>query len=48
MARFWQLLYNSIALPTLWVTFHLLSLVNGKVRRGVRGRRGLFESLAAA
>jgi len=48
MARFWQLLYNSIALPALWITFHLLSLVNSKVRRGVRGRRGLFDSLAAA
>jgi 3-deoxy-D-manno-octulosonic-acid transferase len=30
------------------VSFRLLALVNGKVRRGVRGRRGLFESLAAA
>jgi len=48
MARFWQFLYNSMALPALWIAFHLLSLVNGKVRRGVRGRRGLFESLAAS
>jgi len=48
MGRFWQLLYNSIALPALWAVFHLLSLVNGKVRRGVKGRRTLFESLAAA
>lgn len=48
MARFWQFLYNSIALPALWIAFHLLSLVNGKVRRGVRGRRGLFDSLAAS
>lgn len=48
MARFWQLLYNILALPALWITFHLLSLVNGKVRRGVRGRRRLFDSLAAS
>lgn len=48
MARFWHVLYNTIVLPVLWVTFHLLSLVNGKVRRGVRGRRGLFDSLAAS
>jgi 3-deoxy-D-manno-octulosonic-acid transferase len=48
MLRFWQLLYNTVALPALWVTFHLLSLVNGKVRRGVRGRHGLFDELGAA
>jgi 3-deoxy-D-manno-octulosonic-acid transferase len=47
MLRFWQLLYNAIALPALWVTFHLLSLFNSKVRRGVRGRSRLFDGLAA-
>lgn len=48
MARFWQLLYNIVAIPSLWVGFRLLALVNAKVRRGVKGRRGLFDSLGAA
>jgi 3-deoxy-D-manno-octulosonic-acid transferase len=48
MDRFWQFLYNSVAIPALWGAFHLLALVNAKVRRGVRGRRALFETLAAA
>lgn len=48
MGRFWQSLYNSVTIPVLWTAFHLLALVNSKVRRGVRGRRGLFDSLAAA
>jgi 3-deoxy-D-manno-octulosonic-acid transferase len=48
MAVVWRFLYTTVTLPGLWAAFRLLSLVNNKVRRGVRGRRGLFESLAAA
>ena len=45
MQRFWYHIYNWIAIPVFWMVFHSGSLFNGKIRRGVRGRTGLFERL---
>lgn len=35
----WFRLYSVLVLPLLWLGFHVLALVNRKVRRGLRGRR---------
>lgn len=45
MKTFYQFLYSAIVLPLLWLALRTLGLVNGKIRRGIRGRRGLFASL---
>ncbi len=45
MPTFWYIVYNSIVIPLLWVVLQILSLFNHKVRRGIRGRAGLFEQL---
>jgi 3-deoxy-D-manno-octulosonic-acid transferase len=41
----WRILYNSIFIPLGWVVFQLYGLLNDKARRGIEGRRGLFEKL---
>ena len=46
MQRFWQAFYSYITVPSLWVTLRFLGAFNSKVRRGIRGRKGLFETLA--
>jgi 3-deoxy-D-manno-octulosonic-acid transferase len=46
MNRLWHLLYNAVGLTLLWLVLHVLALVKTKVRRGIAGRRGLFEQLA--
>ena len=45
MQRFWYNIYNGIAIPIFWIVFRSLSLFNPKIRRGIRGRTGLFERL---
>ncbi len=45
MQRFWYYIYNWIAIPVFWAVFHSSSLINGKIRRGIRGRIGLFDRL---
>jgi 3-deoxy-D-manno-octulosonic-acid transferase len=46
MRTFWMFLYNTLFIPLFWAALRLLGLVNAKVRRGIRGRDGLFERLA--
>ncbi len=41
----WSSLYSFVILPVLWTLLHVVALVNPKVRRGIRGRKDLFESL---
>lgn len=43
----WRLLYNSLFIPLGWLAFRLYGLVNDKARRGIEGRNGLFERVAA-
>ncbi len=45
MQRFWHLVYNFIAIPLFWLLLQVGALVNRKIRRGIRGRRGLLQRL---
>ena len=45
MKRFWVFFYNIIVIPAFWLLFHVASLFNNKIRRGIQGRRGLFQKL---
>lgn len=42
----WRVLYNILFVPFGWLAFQLYGLVNDKARRGITGRRGLFEKIA--
>lgn len=42
---FWRLFYNIIVVPLGWLGFQIAGVLNAKVRRGIRGRRGLFPRL---
>jgi 3-deoxy-D-manno-octulosonic-acid transferase len=46
MRILFQTLYSYCAIPFFWIVFQILGLFNPKVRRGIAGRRGLFESLS--
>jgi len=37
--------YNFLAVPLLWIIFHLLGVFNKKIRKGIQGRKNLFERL---
>lgn len=45
MKQLWEFVYSYIILPLIWVIIRLLAIVRRKVRRGIRGRKGLFASL---
>ncbi|MCX6134741.1 MAG: 3-deoxy-D-manno-octulosonic acid transferase [Ignavibacteriales bacterium] len=45
MQRVWFLVYNTIVVPGFWVLLQIGALLNGKIRRGLRGRKDLFEHL---
>jgi 3-deoxy-D-manno-octulosonic-acid transferase len=45
MFAFWRFIYSFLTIPLLWVVLQTLGLFNAKVRRGIAGRRGLFENL---
>jgi 3-deoxy-D-manno-octulosonic-acid transferase len=42
---FWFLLYNSIAIPVLYVGAQIARLFNSKIKRGIKERKGLFRRL---
>jgi 3-deoxy-D-manno-octulosonic-acid transferase len=42
----WRFLYNCVVTPLFWVTVEILALFKRKVRKAIRGRRGLFDTLA--
>jgi 3-deoxy-D-manno-octulosonic-acid transferase len=46
MLRFWEFFYDTIVIPPLWLMLRTLGLFNAKVRRGIQGRKNLFEELA--
>src|SRR5690606_28288108 len=37
--------YNSFIIPALWLGFRVYAIFNSKVRRGLKGRRGLLKNL---
>ncbi len=45
MRRFWSLLYNFFFLPLLYILIRAGSLFNQKIRRGIKGRKRIFEEL---
>ncbi len=45
MKPFWALIYNALVIPGFWLLFHAAALINRKIRRGIAGRRGLFQNL---
>lgn len=42
---FWQFIYNTLAIPAMFVGFHAAGYCNPKIREGISGRRGVFEQL---
>ncbi|MGD8305781.1 MAG: glycosyltransferase N-terminal domain-containing protein, partial [Ignavibacteria bacterium] len=45
MTKFWRFIYNFLFLPLLYSGLHISSLFNSKIRRGLRGRKRIFEEL---
>jgi len=48
MKRFWSLVYNIVFLPLLYLLLRFAGLFKQKIRRGIFGRKNLFEDLAAS
>ncbi len=46
MRRFWEYLYDFLIIPILWLLLRSMGLFNAKVRKGIQGRKNLFEELA--
>lgn len=44
--RYWSTFYNLLVVPLLWTIIYVAAVFKSKVRRGIRGRRNLFRSLA--
>ena len=45
MKKFWSIIYDFIFLPILYVGIQISSLFNQKIRRGIEGRKRVFEEL---
>jgi 3-deoxy-D-manno-octulosonic-acid transferase len=45
MQRLWFIVYNVLIVPGFWVLLQLGALLNGKIRRGLRGRKDLLDHL---
>lgn len=45
MESFWYYLYDAVGVPLLYAGFSLGALTNGKIRRGIRGRKDFFQKL---
>jgi 3-deoxy-D-manno-octulosonic-acid transferase len=45
MKKFWFLFYNGLIIPPLYLAVRLAGLFNNKVKRGIKGRRRIFEEL---
>lgn len=45
MINIWQLLYNVLFIPVLAVLIRIASIFNRKIRRGISGRKRIFEDL---
>jgi 3-deoxy-D-manno-octulosonic-acid transferase len=45
MKKFWFLFYNYLIIPIFFILIHLASLFNAKIKKGIKGRRNLFEEL---
>lgn len=45
MTIFWEIFYNIFIVPLEWILFHTLAIFNKKAKRGITGRKNLFEQL---
>jgi len=45
MKKIWFLFYNVITIPALYISLHVMGLFNSKVRRGLKGRKRIFENI---
>jgi 3-deoxy-D-manno-octulosonic-acid transferase len=45
MKNTWILFYTYLIIPLLYIGLRILGLFNSKVRRGIKGRRRIFEEL---
>lgn len=42
---FWQFIYNTLVIPTMFVGFHGAGCCNSKIQEGIKGRKGVFAEL---
>ncbi len=45
MKPLWKFLYNYLVIPLFWILLQTASIFNSKIRRGIRGRKYLFDTL---
>lgn len=45
MKKIWQILYNIITVPALYLAVQVAGLFNNKMKRGIKGRKRIFEEL---
>ena len=45
MNLIWSIIYNVFFLPLLYILIRVDSLFNQKIRRGIKGRKRIFEKL---
>jgi len=45
MKKIWFILYNIGFIPFFWTLLQIVAPFNAKIRRGIEGRRGLFEKI---
>jgi len=45
MQKFWIVIYNGLIIRGFWLLIQGIGWFNPKVRRGIRGRQGMFEKL---
>ena len=43
---FWQLVYNLLAVPAMFVGFYITGCCNPKIQEGIKGRKRVFSELA--
>ncbi len=46
MNNFWSVIYNIFFLPLLYILIRVGSVFNQKIRRGIKGRKRIFEKLS--
>ena len=45
MKKIWSILYNTGFIPLFWILLQIAACFNTKIRRGIEGRKGLFEKI---
>ena len=42
---FWEFIYNTLVVPTMFIGFHAARCCNPKIREGIKGRKNVFAEL---